>query len=228
MPRKVLLTSMSLALLLAFTISMVGTSQAGSSCDMKSLVIVSGYGGYTTHELDKASDMRDHLLESCSEDDIYYLTDTSMSGSDGEATKKNVEDAFSWLIENCDKDTRVAVYIMDHVQVINGVPQFRFNDGNIKASTMDGWLDDVDCCEMTVILNGERSALAGPSLDTSSRDVICSMGSSQTYCPDNFDIARSLDDPDADTDDDGVVTYIEAYHYEKNLLASSGQDPVLY
>jgi hypothetical protein len=106
--------------------------------------------------------------------------------------------------------------------------KFNFNNGQISASTIDGWLDDVTCSEMTVILNGEKSALAGPALDTTSRDVICSMKSDQTYCPDNFDIASSLDDPNADANNDGTITYIEAYENEKDLLVSSGQVPVLY
>jgi hypothetical protein len=195
---------------------------------MKSLVIVSGYNGYTSHELVKASDFRGHLLDSCSTDDMIYLTDSGISGSDGTATVSNVEDAFSWLKDNCDSNTEVAVYIMDHAQVINGYPSFRFEDGLIRASTIDGWLDQVSCSEMTVILNGERSALNGPTLDTVSRDVICSMKSGQTYCPDNFDIADSLDDITADVNNDGIVSYIEAYEKEKNLLEASGQVPVVY
>ncbi len=159
---------------------------------------------------------------------MVYLTDTGRPGSDDFATVSNVEDAFSWLINNCDSNTRVNVYIMDHVQMIDNQPWFRFEDGTISASTMDGWLDQVSCSDMTVILNGERSALCGPALDGSSRDVICSMGSDQNYCPDNFDIAESLGDPTADTDSDGVVSYVEAYEKEKALLQSSGQVPVLY
>ncbi len=228
MSRNNFLPILSLFMIISLSIPFLFSARAESDDDMKSLIIVSGYGGYTSHELNKASSFRNHLLDSCSSDDIIYLTDTGMSGSDGTATVSNVEDAFFWLINNCDSNTKVAVYIMDHMQMINNQPRFRFDNGVTSASEMDSWLDQVSCAEMTVILNGEKSALCGPSLDTSSRDVICSMGSQQTYCPDNFDIADSLDDPSADTDGDGTVSYIEAYENEKDLLESSGQVPVLY
>ena len=228
MSRNNFLLILSLLTIVSLAIPLLNSVNAVQGDDMKSIIIVSGYSGYTTHELDKASSFRDHLLDSCSEDDIVYLTDNGMSGSDGEATTSHVEDAFSWLINSCDSNTNVAIYIMDHAQMINNQPNFRFEDGTISASTIDNWLDQVTSSEMTVILNGEKSALCGPALDGSSRDVICSMRSDQSYCPDNFDITNSLDDPTADTNNDGIVSYVEAYENEKDLLEASGQVPVLY
>ena len=228
MTRNHLLLSISVMTVLALAVSLLGNANAETTEDMKSLVIVSGFGGYSVHELDKAASFRSHLLDSCSQDDMVYLTKAGMSGSDGVATISNVEDAFEWLITVSGPDTKVAVYIMDHEQMINNQPHFRFEDGSISASTIDGWLDQIPSSEITIILNGERSGLGGPSLAGSSRDVICSMKSSQTYCPDNFDISRSLGDPDADSDDDGTVSYIEAFNYEKARIQSTGQEPVLY
>ncbi len=228
MPRNTFLITLSLLVVVLLSIPFFNLASADNGNNMKSIIIVSGYSGYTTHELEKADSFRNHLLESSSSDDIYYLTSTTLIGLDGEATTSNVEDAFSWLIKNSDSDTKVAIYIMDHVQMINSQIEFNFNNDQIAASTINGWLDDVTCSEMIVILNGEKSALAGPSLDTTSRDVICSMRSDQTYCPDYFDISSSLEDPVADANNDGTITYIEAFENEKDLLESSGQVPVLY
>ncbi|MDG6225000.1 MAG: hypothetical protein QCI82_05750 [Candidatus Thermoplasmatota archaeon] len=227
MTRNHLLLMISTLTILAFAIPLLEGADAEATEDMKSLVIVSGFGGYSVHELDKAASFRSHLLDSCSQDDMVYLTKAGIFGSDGTATVANLEDAFEWLITVSGPETRVAVYIMDHAQMINNQPHFRFEDGSISASTIDGWLDQISSSDITIILNGERSGLGGPSLAGSSRDVICSMMSSQTYCPDNFDIARSLGDPAADSDDDGTVSYIEAFNYEKARIQSTGQVPIL-
>ncbi|MDG6226271.1 MAG: hypothetical protein QCI82_12305, partial [Candidatus Thermoplasmatota archaeon] len=61
-----------------------------------------------------------------------------------------------------------------------------------------------------------------------SRGVICSMGWNQTFDPDNFNITRSLEDPTADLDSDGIVDYIEAYNKEVENLSGTGQYPVLF
>ena len=81
---------------------------------------------------------------------------------------------------------------------------------------------------MTVILNGERSGLGGEDLADPSRDVICSMGSNQQMNPDLFNITRSLEDPTADMNMDGKVSFVEAYWKEVDNLSVTGQDPVLY
>jgi len=46
-----------------------------------------------------------------------------------------------------------------------------------------------------MILNGNRSALAGPDLKDSSREIFCSMDSNQSFDHDLFNITRGLEDP---------------------------------
>ncbi|MFO8050408.1 MAG: hypothetical protein R6V01_01760, partial [Thermoplasmatota archaeon] len=98
----------------------------------------------------------------------------------------------------------------------------------ISADTMDSWMDQIQCSSITVILNGERSGMAGPDLQDPERDIICSMGANEEYDPDLFNITRSLEDPTADTNNDGVVDFIEAFWKEVELLEATGQVPAIY
>ncbi len=193
------------------------------------LIIVSGAWGYSEHEIGKASSFYDHCISTdiYNEEDIVYLADTAVSNTDGPANISNIEDAFEWLDDNSDPNMEIVIYISDHEQVINNEIYFAFEDGNISSSTIDSWIDEITCEKITVILNGERSALAGPDLSGSSRDIICSMESDQLSI-DNFNITRSLEDPEADLNIDGKVDYIEAFLKEVEWLQGSGQDPVLY
>ncbi|MDG6226263.1 MAG: hypothetical protein QCI82_12265, partial [Candidatus Thermoplasmatota archaeon] len=120
------------------------------------------------------------------------------------------------------------IYISDHAQGIMNDIFLIFDDGNISTTQIDSWLDLIECSSVTVILNGERSGLAGPDLTGPSRDIICSMGSNQTMNPDQFNITRSLEDPTADTNNDGKVSFVEAYWKEVDNLSGTGQDSVLF
>jgi hypothetical protein len=44
------------------------------------------------------------------------------------------------------------------------------------------------------------------------------MSSTDEFCPDYFNITRSLETSLADWNDDGVVTFTEAFYYERWLL----------
>ncbi len=200
----------------------------GSGIDRKCLIIVSGHDGYSQYELGKASSFREHLLEDISDDNIIYLTDPNYPESDGPANVTNIENAFNWLEDESGSNTEVLVYIFDHIVIINNEVTFQFDHGNITTSEIDSWLGEVSYSKMTIILNGERSGLGGPDLTGPSRDVMCSMRSYQTYDPDLFNITRSLKDLSADSNNDGVVSFIEAFWKEVILLNGTGQDPVLF
>ncbi len=200
----------------------------GSGIDRKCLIIVSGHDGYSQYELGKASSFREHLLEDISDDNIIYLTDPNDPDSDGPANVTNIENAFNWLEDESGSNTEVLVYIFDHIVIINSEETFLFNDGNISAFVIDSWLDEVTYSSMTIILNGERSGCGGSVLSGPFRDVMCSMRSYQTCDPDLFNITRSLEDLSADLDNDGVVSFVEAFRKEVIILGGTGQDPVLF
>ncbi|MBN1389435.1 MAG: hypothetical protein JXA22_02220 [Candidatus Thermoplasmatota archaeon] len=225
-PTIVLIGSFTLLVLFFFAVSVNADETVE---DQKSIIIVSGNMGYSQYELEKASAFYSYRSEHSSSGNIIYLTDPSQPGSDGSANLSSIENAFDWLINSSTQDTKVTIYISDHEQSINNEHYFIFDDGNLTSTLIDMWLDQVQCNEMTVILNGERSALAGPDLSCPSRDIICSMGSDQEFYPDQFNITRGLEDPSADLDYSGSVDYIEAYLSEKELISQySEQDPVLF
>jgi len=209
-------------------ISLCQEANGQGSSEKKCLIIISGLDGYSDHEVGKSASFRNHLLQNCSMNDICYLTDPSQSFSDGPANLSNIVNAIEWLKGCSGPNTEVTVYVFDHILMIDNEATLLFDDTNISLQIFDSWLDQVQCSKMTVILNGERSSLAGPDLSGPSRNVICSMGSGQTYDPDLFNITRSLEDPTADMNDDEIVDYIEAYWKEVENLQGSGQDPIIF
>lgn len=225
---KIILTLMvSITILFVVILSSMG-SNAEQTNETRCLIIVSGYNGYSGHELGKASAFYDHINDTLSEDDIRYLTIHTDPESDGQATISNVENAFEWLKENSLPENNVIIYISDHAKRSFNETHFCFNDGNVSTDTINSWMNQIQCLSITVVLNGERSGLGGLDLQGPSRDVICSMRSYQTFDPDLFNITRSLEDPLADSNNDGVVDFIEAFWMEDFLLTGTGQDPVLY
>jgi hypothetical protein len=206
--KRILAITFTLLVIIVTIIILQDKACATPNPEFKCLIIVSGSGGYSDVELGKAASFYDHLLVEYSEEDIYYLTGPSDPNSDGPATLSNIEKAFTWLRENSTSITEIVIYISDHAQGID--PYYTFNDGNISLSTIDSWLDQSQYSYMTIILNGERSGLGGPNLIGSSRDIICSMEADQASM-DLFNITRSLEDPEADLNFDGIVDYIEAF-----------------
>ena len=194
----------------------------------KCLIIISGFDGYSSNEMEKGSSFYDYINNTLQDDNIIFLTSTSHPESDGESTLENIESAFEWLIGNSSSSNEVIIYISDHEKRLFNETYFTFNDGNISVDTIDSWIDEIDCIHTTVIINGEKSGLGGIDLQDSSRDIICSMEDDQEYDPDLFNITRSLEDPAADTNNDEVVDFIEAFWRENYLLTGTGQDPVLY
>ncbi|MDG6224981.1 MAG: hypothetical protein QCI82_05655 [Candidatus Thermoplasmatota archaeon] len=110
-----------LSSLMAFLIIIQDEANATSDPDVKCLIIVSGSGGYSPHELGKASSFYSYMEERSSPDDIVYLTDLSQAGSDGNANVANIQNAFLWLSRISTSETEVTVYISDHAQILKKV-----------------------------------------------------------------------------------------------------------
>jgi len=224
--------SLTVVIVIFFVLVLLIVSQRGSDAEeipsVLCVMIVSGSGGYPSYELGKAASFHSYMEDRYPSNQMVYLTRGSVTGSDGPADLENVEDAFEWLSQASSSEDEVVIYIYDHAQCINNEVRLSLNDGNLSVQTLDSWLDQVECWNMTLIVNGERSGLAGPDLSGPSRDIICSMGSEQQFDPDQFNITRSLEDPSADMNSDEIVDYIEAYWKEVENLEGSGQEPLSY
>ncbi len=226
--KKVITASIITLVILVVATLISNKATAEITSESVCLIIISGNGGYSTGELEKASSFFDYINETLDRDDIRYLTTTLDSESQGPANISNVEISFQWLENNSQSSDEVIIYISDHAKRLFNETYFSFDDGDISTSTIDSWIDEIDCIHTTVIINGEKSGLGGIDLQDSSRDIICSMEHDQEYDPDLFNITRSLEDPAADTNNDEVVDFIEAFWRENYLLTGTGQDPVLY
>ena len=192
------------------------------------LIIVSTYE-MNSAEFSKAGSFHLYLLDDgYQEEDIKHLGMSSGYYSDGLSNVSNVENEFNWLINNEDPDKDIVIYLSDHVPPLSGDEIFRFQDGNISIPQVDTWISDMDFNSSTVIVGGNHSGIAGPELEDPSRDIICSMGSDQSFSLDHFNITRGLEDTSADTNNDGEVSYIEAYWKEVENLQGSDQDPCIW
>lgn len=210
--------------------SLVTDEAEGVSTEPRcAIIIVSDLDGFNAEELEKADQFYQYLLDQdYSDEDIVFLTEDGRTGCDDDPTVSNIENAFFWLENTSQPSSQPVIYVCDHEKLISGIVNFRFADGNISANTIDGWLDSTRYQDLTLILNGNRSALAGPVLSSSARDIFCSMRSYQSFDQDLFNITRGLTDPSADLNFDGEVSYYEAFRKEELLLTGTGQDPVLY
>ena len=205
-----------------------GSADGTPSSDRKAIILIST----TDPDIDeegKAQSFYGYLLdEGYSEDDISFLGFEETEGSDGTANISNINQAFEDLIAFEDPLDEVIIYISDHEQGVLGNSSFVFIDGSITADTISLWMDSIDYTEATMILNGNRSGLAGPELQDPDRVVISSMDWDQTSDQDLFNITRGLTDQTADINFDGVVSYYEAYMKECFTLRFEDQNPQYY
>jgi len=217
----ILVTSIALVSLLIST-----EAEAVTTLPRCAIIIVSDLNGFNQNEIEKADEFYQYLLDQdYSDDDIRYLTDDPLNGYDADPTISNINSAFSWLKNTSSSSSQPVIYISDHVKWVLGNSTFQFSDGNITANSIDDWFDETEYQELTVILNGNRSALAGSDLSGTDRDILCSMGSTQSFQTDQFNITRSLEDPTADSNSDGEVSYMEAFLKEDQNLQFDTQDP---
>ncbi|MBN1540344.1 MAG: hypothetical protein JW939_09390 [Candidatus Thermoplasmatota archaeon] len=210
---------------LVFFLNTISADPTETRC---AIIIVSDLEGLDQHELDKADMFYQYLLdEGYDEDEIAYLTDSSMSGHDGLPNVTNILSSISWLQTTSTTTSDPVIYVYDHEKMINNVPAFQFSDGDITSCYFDSMLDQTEYQHLTLILNGNHSAMAASDLSDDHRTVICSMDPDRTYEVDQFNIARGLSDPNADLDDNGAVSFSEAYWSEMQRPEVLVQDPVL-
>lgn len=193
------------------------------------LIIISDFSGGSKNEMEKGIDFYDHLTsEGYEHDDIIFLAPWGVDNRDGSPTTCKIDDAFQYLIDDTSVDKDIVIWISDHSGADTNGTYFQFTDGSITADEVDDWMNDIDCDEMTVIIGGTCSGLAGPELAKSGRTIISSMGHDQFCSPDLFDIARGLTTATADTNGDGIISYREAYVSEVSLINWSGQKPGIW
>ena len=230
MTRKVTIPAGSALMFLCLALVIVFTSDdvlAAKPIDNMAIIIVSE--NTEASELGKAVSFYDHLLdEGYGPDNVLFLTPSSVPGSDGTANLSNIVDGFDYLIEDEENDKDVVIYISDHCSgIINGA-LFEFSGDTLEVSTIDGWIDDMKFDDLTFIIGGERSGLAGPELEADDRVIMSSMGSDEMSTPDLFNITRSLENDDADLNNNGEVSFVEAFYYEKSLLQVGTQTPQIW
>ncbi|MGA1872493.1 MAG: hypothetical protein ACMUHY_02380 [Thermoplasmatota archaeon] len=199
------------------------------SSEYKALIIVSDYEGTDQHELDKAVAFHDHLInKGFSEDEILFITSEDIDCRDQAVTVDNIENGFEWVIDNSKRKTEVNIYISDNSHIIDTESFYQFTDGQVNCSDIIDWIDQISYETLNYITLGNHSGLFGAKLVGPERVIISSMRECEESAVDRFNITRSLEDPAADIDHDGVVSFVEAFCNEKMLLIGTGQNPVLW
>ncbi|MGA1820231.1 MAG: hypothetical protein ACMUHU_04395 [Thermoplasmatota archaeon] len=197
--------------------------------DFKALIIVSDFEGTDQHELGKAIAFYDNLIENGYHDeDIIFLTSEDTSCTDDNVTIDIIKDAFQWLIDEGKQKTTVNVYISDNSHNVNSTSYYRFSDGIVNCSDIIRWIDQISYDNLNYITLGNHSGWFGPQLVGTNRVVISSMREFEESFVDRFNITRSLKNPNADTNCDGEVSFVEAFYSEEKLLIRYDQHPVLW
>ncbi len=230
MTRKILIPVGSALMFFCLALVIIfnsGDVQAAKPVDNMAIIIVSE--NTEASELGKAVSFYDHLLNGgYGPDNVLFLTPSSVPGSDGISNLYNIEEGFESLIKDREKDKDIVIYISDHCGgIINGA-LFEFSGDILEVSTIDGWIDDMKFDDLTFIIGGERSGLAGPELEENDRVIMSSMGSFEMSTPDQFNITRSLENKDADLNNNGEVSFVEAFYYEESLLQNEDQTPQIW
>lgn len=183
--------------------------------------------------LDEAEDLRDYLLDNgWNDQQIYFLTDSTESYVDGDATKENIEDALDDIALLAGPDDIVFIAVLDHAYSDqDGHTYFRTGDlGDpvyIKDTEMGDWLDDItDFSTMVVEISSPYSGGFVEECKGDDRIVIADCSASQTYTSCEYTFAQALVEPLADDDQNGVITVEEAYEYMEDTMVN--QDPVIY
>ncbi|MBN1389454.1 MAG: hypothetical protein JXA22_02315 [Candidatus Thermoplasmatota archaeon] len=193
------------------------------------IIIVSDYEGYDSIETNKALAYFDHLTStSIDEENIFFLCSDGVPGQDFPANISNVHYAFEELAKDNCPNKDIYLYISDSAHGDAYMEYYQFIDGNICRSEIEYWLDSMMYSNLHYISLGNRSGSIGSTLVDTTRTIISSMGPNDDAEIDLFNITRSLIDPDADLNDDGSVSYIEAFYSEEAILEQFYQYPILW
>jgi len=221
------ITSCSLMAVLIFVLMIPYEVGATEPFDRLGLIIVSDLYPNES-EVEKGCELKQYLIENGADPDhVIFLAPDGTSGSNGVPTLDSIELGFEFFASQGDEGDIVTIYISDHLPpLVENETHFMFVDGNIALTTVDSWLDDINCDEMMVYVGGNRSGIASNFLGSEGREVICSMGSSYTTNCDEFDLVRGFEDPNADLDDDNDVSFYEAYLSESSRQEVNSQGPI--
>jgi hypothetical protein len=194
------------------------------------IIIYSNLSTIDQNEVSKAVSLYQRLIyKGWYQTNIEFLGPDQITSTSGIANLSNVENAFNNIIENSIGSKEIMIYISDHIYDTNSETILFFTDGNISSTVISCWLENMTYSKLTFIMNGVHSGLAGPEFCGALRDIICSMSSTATFSPDQFNITRGLSNPKADTNKDGEVSFVEAYYSERSYLRRiSNQVPELW
>lgn len=199
------------------------------SCEYKALIIVSDYMGTSQDELGKAVAFHEYLESNgYGSDDITFLTSEDVPCKDDMVGIVKIVEAFERLIDESRHKTLVNIYISDNAHTVQAESYYRFADGIISCSQIIGWVDQMEYRSLNYITLGNHSGSFGPQLAGPDRVIMSSMRDDEEHLIDRFNITRSLEDPKADLDLDGMVSFVEAFLKEKEILIEYGQDPQLW
>lgn len=194
-------------------------SAKGASDDYKALIVVSSYNGTDEYEFEKAVAFYHYLRNNgYSNENIIFLTDEDFINKNGDASTYEIELAFKELASESKQKTEVCVYISDNSHATDGASYYEFDDGNISCRSIVDWIDDMKFDNLNYITLGNHSGLFGPLLSGEDRVIMSSMREYEETFTDYFNITRSLENPSADTNFDGEVSFTEAFYREKQLL----------
>ncbi|MBN1539333.1 MAG: hypothetical protein JW939_04245 [Candidatus Thermoplasmatota archaeon] len=197
--------------------------------EYKALIIVSDYMGTSQDELVKAVAFHEYLERNgYRSEDITFLTSEDVYCRDDMVGVANVIEAFQRLIDGSKQKTVVNIYISDNAHSVYSESFYRFADGKVSCQEIIGWIDQTDYRSLNYITLGNHSGTFGQQLAGTNRVIMSSMREDEEHMIDRFNITRSLSDPDADLNNDGMVSFVEAFLKEKEIVMEYGQDPQLW
>jgi len=180
-------------------------------------VIVSGIAKDPTESQEQEGVLtrfRDMLVEDFKLDDakVTYLTSAAGSDASTAATAAALKKAVEKVRGAVGVNDRFIFYYKGQANVVNGTLRINLEGPDIAHDDLAAMLAPVKCATMLVILDCPNAGLAVESLTGAGRIIICGARGDQPYATrfSGFFVA-ALTDPEADFDQDGAVSLLEAY-----------------
>lgn len=208
---------------------MASGSDASKSGEKRALIVISEFNRTNEHEVSKAVAYYEFLVdEGFDEDNIKFLCMSDADVKDGNSTKDDVEDAFKDLVDDSSDQDDIRIYVSDNLHGTSSYKKYQFIDGNLSCSKVIGWIDDMEYSSLHYINLGNHSGLFGKELAGPKNVVISSMRANEDTIQDKFNITRGYMDPQADLNNDGIVSIKEAFYSEKKTLEGTDQTPIMW
>jgi hypothetical protein len=139
----------------------------------------------------------------------------SHPNADATPTKAHLQSALSDVAGDTDSNSLVFIAVMDQGMWNDTDYYFSASDGTVSSTTLGGWVNDISTySKMALEVSFKYSGGFLTNLNGTNRTFVSSHASSESYSPNHYKLSVGLVNAQADTNNDGYVSFQEAHALE--------------